>query len=188
MDKMEQICNTALEMFIADGYSQTPLSRIATAVGLTKAGLYHYFKSKEELLFLLHERQIKKQFLPILEEAEKIRDPEQRIAFFINNYTKHSMAEDASVKILVHEVGNLKPHHKDIIRSVWKRTLDFLRNAIRELEESGRIRKINRTFAAFAALGMCSWTFYWFDYDRKESADELADTYVEIFLKGLMQT
>ena len=185
MDKLDQICSTALEMFIADGYSQTPLSRIASAVGLTKAGLYHYFKSKEELLFLLHERNLSNHFIPILEEAEKIHDPELRIDFFIKTYTKRAMAENASARVLIHEVGNLMPHHRDMIRSVWKRALDLLRNAIVELEKSGRTKPFNKTFAAFAALGMCSWTFYWFDYGRKGSAEELADTYAEIFLKGL---
>ncbi len=185
MDKLDQICNAAMDMFIAEGYPQTPLSRIASAVGLTKAGLYHYFKSKEELLFLLHDRHLKRKFIPILEEAEKIVEPRERIAFFIRSYTKYSMAEDASARVLVHEVGNLLPPHRRIITGVWKRTLDFLRNAISEMQRQGVGKEVNTTFAAFAALGMCSWTFYWFDYDRKESADELADTYAEIFLDGL---
>ena len=64
MDKLEQICKTALEMFVVDGYNKTPLSKIASAVGLTKAGLYHYFKSKEELLFLIHEQDLKNTFIP----------------------------------------------------------------------------------------------------------------------------
>jgi hypothetical protein len=55
------------------------------------------------------------------------------------------------------------------------------------MEKAGRSKKINTTFAAFAALGMCTWTFYWFDYDRKESADELADTYTGIFMNGVMK-
>ncbi len=185
MDKLQQICNTALEMFIADGYSQTPLSRIASAVGLTKAGLYHYFKSKEELLFLIHDRHLKTNFIPILEQAEKIVDPRERITFFIRSYTKHSMAEDQSPRVLIHEVGNLLPQHRRIITDVWKRTLDLLKTAIIEMKQSQNIKEINETFAAFAALGMCSWTFYWFDYSRKDSAGDLADTYVEIFMKGL---
>lgn len=185
MDKLQQICDKALEMFIAHGYAQTPLSRIASAVGLTKAGLYHYFKSKEELLFLIHDRHLKANFIPILEQAEEIADPQERITFFIRTYTKHSMTEDPSPRVLIHEVGNLLPQHRRVITDVWKRTLDLLRNAISELEQTGGISEVNKSFAAFAALGMCSWTFYWFDYDRKDSADELAETYVDIFLKGL---
>lgn len=186
MDKLEEICDTALEMFLANGYGQSPLSRIASAVGLTKAGLYHYFKSKEELLFLIHERHLKKHFIPILEKAERIPDPEERISFFMASYTKHALVEDASAKVLIHEASHLLPHHRKKIEDVWRRTLDLIRNAFVEMEKAGKIKPLNKTFAAFAALGMCSWTFYWFDYDRRETADELSRTYVEIFLHGLM--
>lgn len=112
MNKREIICDTALKMFIADGYWQTPMSRIAAAVGITKAGLYHYFKSKEELLFVIHEQDLKKNLIPILEHAEEIADPKERIAWFIKTFTKRAMAADPSMKVLIHEVGNLKPLHQ----------------------------------------------------------------------------
>jgi AcrR family transcriptional regulator len=185
--KLDEICDTALELFTADGYDQTPLSRIAKAIGLTKAGLYHYFSSKEELLFFIHERNIKTFFVPILDEAETIPDPEDRITFFIRNYILKAMTRDPSTKVLVHEIQNLKPEHREKITQTWRRGLDLIRDAISEMEAAGKIKKINKTFASFAAIGMCSWTFYWFDYNRKESAEELADTYVKTFLKGILK-
>ena len=65
--------------------------------------------------------------------------------------------------------------------------MDLIRNTLALMEVQGKIEKINKNFAAFALLGMCSWTFYWFDYERQESAEELADTYVRIFLKGVLK-
>lgn len=62
---------------------------------------------------------------------------------------------------------------------------DLFKNAISEMQALGKAKKMNRSFAAFAAIGMCSWTFYWFDSSRKETAEELAETFVEIFLKGI---
>lgn len=121
----------------------------------------------------------------MLDAAERIPDPEERIAFFINSYTKKLMAADAATRVLVHENRRLKPAHQEKIKSVWRRVLNLIRDAFSEMEAMGKIRRTNKTFAAFAALGMCSWTFYWFDYDRKQSAQELADTYVQILLKGL---
>jgi AcrR family transcriptional regulator len=184
-NKMEEIYDTALKLFVADGYDQTPLSRIAKALGVSKAGLYHYFSSKEDLLFFIHDWHLKNNLIPMLDAAERIPDPEERIAFFINSYTKKLMAADAATRVLVHENRRLKPAHQEKIKSVWRRVLNLIRDAFSEMEAMGKIRRTNKTFAAFAALGMCSWTFYWFDYDRKQSAQELADTYVQILLKGL---
>lgn len=185
MDRREEIYEKALELFIEKGYEKTPLSQIAKALNLTKAGLYHYFNSKEELFFKINSYSVSKDFLPILDEAEGIHDPEERIRYFIRNYTVRVAAKNPSMKIAIQDVNSLNPDSQKEVLKVWRRAFDLVRNALSELEESGRIRKMNKTFATFAALGMTSWTFYWFDYDRKDSAGELADTYLNIFLDGI---
>jgi AcrR family transcriptional regulator len=186
MDKREQIYEKALELFIANGYDQTPLSQIAHELNLTKAGLYHYFQSKEELLFFLHQHNMEINFIPVLDAAEKIADPEKRIAYFLKHYTESSLTKSAAAKVLIHEINRLQPEHQQIIKKTWRRAFNILRNAISELESAGKIKGINKTFATFAAIGMCSWTFYWFDYNRGETGGELSDTYTKIFLNGLL--
>ena len=186
VDKKEQIYEKALEMFIAKGYDQTPLSQIARELNLTKAGLYHYFQSKEELLFFLHQHNMEKDFIPVLEAAEKITDPEKRIIYFLKNYTVRAITKNAAAKVLIHEIKRLKPEHQRIIKKTWRRAFNLIHDAISELESAGKIVGINKTFATFAAIGMCSWTFYWFDYNRGETGGELSDTYTKIFLNGLL--
>lgn len=187
-DRLEKIYEKALELFVANGYDQTALSRIAKALGLTKAGLYHYFSSKEDLLFFVHERHMKRVFIPILEAAEKISDPEERIVYFIKNYTLKAMTQDATARVLIHETHNLKTENRKRITDVWRKGLDLIRESLSEMEAQGKVENINKTFAAFALIGMCSWTFYWFDYERQEFGEELADTYARVFLKGILKT
>ena len=88
MNRREEIYRKALGLFTERGYDATSVSQLADELGLSKGGLYHYFKSKEQLLFLIHEDYLKRHVIPILERAESIADPEQRITFFIENYTK----------------------------------------------------------------------------------------------------
>ncbi len=187
MDRREEIYEKALELFVAEGYDQTPLSRIAKVLGITKAGVYHYFSSKEELLFFIHERNLKRDLLPIMESAEKITDPEKRISYLIRKYTEASMTRDASERLLIHEVGKLTPEHRKTINESWRRFFDLIRNTISELEAVGKGKNINKTFAAFALIGMCRWTFNWFDPKRRESAEEVCDTYERIFFKGILR-
>ena len=186
MNRREEIYERSLELFISRGYDNTPISLIARELGLTKAGLYHYIQNKQELLFFIHDYHLKKHYIPIIESAEQISDPQERLAFFLKKYTK-LLTNDASGRVLVHEVRRLKPEHYDIVTEVWKRMFNLVRGAIAELEINGRCKKINKTFSTFAAVGMCSWTFYWYDYSRKESAEELSDSYVDIFFKGILK-
>ncbi len=184
MTRREEIYEKALSLFIEAGYDDTPMSRIARELNLTKAGLYHYFGSKQELLFLIHDHFLKRDFIPIIEAAEEIADPQEQITHFLKNYAK-LIAKDAAGRILIHEVKRLKPEHRRRITKVWKRAFNLIRDAIKEMERSGSAKKLNATYSAFAAIGMCSWILYWFDYSRSESAEELAESLVEIFFKGL---
>jgi AcrR family transcriptional regulator len=186
LDRREEIYEKAMELFIAEGYDQTPLSRIAKALGIAKAGLYHYFNTKEDLLFFIHERNLNRDLIPLIESADKIKDPQKRISYLIREYTKASMRRDASQRVLVHEVDKLKPEHRKKINETWRRFFDLFRNSISELETLGRCKKVNKTFAAFALIGMCRWTFNWFDNARDGSADELLDTYEDIFFRGIL--
>jgi TetR/AcrR family transcriptional regulator, cholesterol catabolism regulator len=187
MDKRQEIYEKALDLFISHGYDQTPLSLIAKSLKITKAGLYHYFSSKEELLFFIHEQNMKKDLIPIIEAAEKIADPKERISFIIKKYTESSMARDPSQKMLIHELGNLTPEHRAIIQDSWRRFFNIIRNTISELQNSGKSKKINETFATFALIGMCRWTFNWYDPTRNDSSQELVDTYNEIFFRGILK-
>ena len=95
------------------------------------------------------------------------------------------MSKDATSRIAVHEARRLKPHHFKKAQKVWRMTYDLIKDAISEMQAKGKAKEINSAFAAFAAIGMCSWTFYWFDYSKKESGEELSKTFVEIFLRGI---
>ena len=186
-ERLEEIYVKALEMFVEKGYEQTALSHIAKALGLTKAGLYHYFSSKEELLFFVHERHMNRVFIPILEAARAVSDPEERIVLFIKRYTLEAMTRDPSTRILVHGIHHLNGENRKKIENVWRQGFDLVRESLTQLETRGEVENINKTFATFALLGMCSWTFYWFDYQQQASSEELADTYARVFLKGILK-
>lgn len=187
MDRRSEIYERAMELFVERGYDNTPMSLVSKSLGLSKAGIYHYFESKEHLLFRIHEYFMHKNLIPILEEAEKISNPIQRITYFIKQNTK-GLASDASGRLLIREASRLSPENYRTIEQIWRRVLDLLRKSIEELNSQGKAKKINPTFAAFAALGMMGWVVYWFDHSRNGSSDEVAESFVEIFFKGMLAT
>jgi AcrR family transcriptional regulator len=184
MDRREEIYQTALDLFTERGYDNTPLSLIAKTLGLSKGGLFHYFESKEHLLYLLHEYALTNDMIPINNGTESIEDPEDRLRYFLQRYTQ-LLARKPYARVLIHEVGRLAPDHFKAITGVWRRTFDIVRNGLREMEASGKAKPLDMTFAAFALIGMCSWIFYWFDYSQTESTAKLSETFTEIFFRGI---
>jgi AcrR family transcriptional regulator len=55
-DTRQRILDVALDLFIAQGFDGTSLREIAEKLGVTKAALYYYFESKDDILMALHMR------------------------------------------------------------------------------------------------------------------------------------
>lgn len=187
MSKKVEICEKAMNLFCERGYDNTPMSHIAKAIGASKAILYHYFSNKEELLFSIIDYQMEKHLIPILDQASEIEDPEQRLRHFMREYTR-LLANDSRSRIVLHEAHRLNPDHIEIIKARHLRLYQLIHGAITEMESQGRIKAPQKAFSTFAVIGMCSWTFYWFDYQRKETADQLADTFNDLFFNGLLNS
>jgi AcrR family transcriptional regulator len=184
--RAEEIYRVAVALFLERGYDNTPLSLIARELGLTKAGLYHHFESKEHLLFLAHRDSIEKNLVPIIERAEQEPDPEVRLDRYLREFAK-LMGSDPAIRLLIDEAKRLSPGNFEVIQAVWRRGYGVMRRSIDELQAARRCDPgLNPAFAAFAAIGMCTWTLYWFDPDRDEKRDELGETFARVFLHGLL--
>jgi AcrR family transcriptional regulator len=52
----ERLMRVSVELFAEHGYAQTSVQQIVDAAGVTKGALYHYFSSKDDLLFDIYDR------------------------------------------------------------------------------------------------------------------------------------
>lgn len=187
MPRKEEICEKAMELFYERGYDNTPMSQIAKALDASKAILYHYFPNKEELLFAIIERRMEQFLMPILDAAARIPEPDRRLCFFLQRYTK-LLAGDRHARVVLHEAHRLNPEHSNRIRNHHEKVYRIIYDAIAEMEDQGMITAPEKAFCTFAAIGMCTWTFYWFDRQRQETSDQLAQTFTDIFFNGIRNT
>jgi AcrR family transcriptional regulator len=78
-----RVLDHALDLFATHGVSGTSLQMIADAVGITKAAVYHQFRTKEQIVIAVTERELGR-LLPALEEAEAHGDgPRARDALLV---------------------------------------------------------------------------------------------------------
>ena len=184
--RVEEVVEVALKLFLERGYDNTPMSLLAKRLGLTKAGIYHHFASKEDLLFLVHQTAMERGLKPVFEAAAQEVDPERRLRTFLYEHAR-MLALDPTAMLLIREARRLSPKHLQDIKRTWRRGFDVVRDAITELQRQGRCRAdVEATFAAFAGIGMASWIAYWFDPARPQSAEAVAKTMTDIFIGGLL--
>ena len=185
IDRKSEIYEKALDLFVKNGYDATPLSMVSEILGMSKGNLFHYFSSKENLLFQIQLDFLRKRYIPIIEEAARIPDPADRISFFLRQVTLLNTSTKAN-RVLVHEVQRLEKSHQSEVSKIWKRGYELVSNSIKELQQAGRAPKLRVSFLTFMLLSMPFWVVYWFDYSRQANASELADVIVETFKSMLV--
>ena len=185
LDRKCEIYRKALDLFMARGYNGTSMSMIAKALGMSKANLYHYCSSKEDLFYKIHLDHLEKHLIPIIGEAETLTDPRERITFVLKQLTLLNTIDKAS-RVLIPDIINLnRSHHSEII-SIWRKAYNVVCDSIKELQQSGKATKFRESFQTLLGFGMVNWTAYWFDYGRQVNAEELAETVVQTFLNGVL--
>jgi TetR/AcrR family transcriptional regulator, cholesterol catabolism regulator len=186
IDRVDEVVEVALRLFLERGYDNTPMSLLAKKLGLTKAGIYHHFASKEDLLFVVHKTAMERGLKPVFAAAARESDPERRLRVFLHEHAR-MLALDPAAMLLIREARRLSPKHLQEIKKTWRRGFDIVRDAIAELQQQRRCRAdAAPTFAAFAGIGMASWIAYWFDPARPQTAETVAKAMTDIFIAGLL--
>ena len=105
--KLEFILRNAARIFAEKNYHSTTMRDISRATGVSLAGLYHYCKSKEELLFLIQDNCFGRVLERLEERLREVDDPLSKLRIFIDNHLSFFAANMAEMKVLSHEAESL---------------------------------------------------------------------------------
>lgn len=191
-ERTDQIYSVAAQMICERGFDATSMSDIAEAVGITKAGVYHFIPSKKELLFAIMSYGMDTLEAAVINPAREVADAEQRLRFIITTHSMliaRSSTDDghSPVTILVEEELGLSPAHRRKLRQRKRMYVDLIRSALEQLQADGKLKDIDVTAAAFSLLGMIMWLARWFRPDGKLSREQVAEEICKIALGGLLK-
>jgi AcrR family transcriptional regulator len=184
--RLSEILSHATEVFCDKGYEGASMRDLSRATGMSLAGLYHYFGSKERLLYLIQENTFTTIVGELKGRLEGIDDPEQRIRIFIQNHLEYFMANQSGLKVLSHEDEALKNGFGSKIAAIKREYYRICLGLMEELKRDGRLRFNSRT-AVMSLFGTINWIYTWYNPRVDGSAEELAGEMGDIFLKGVGQ-
>src|SRR5436190_1655563 len=162
-----EMCRAAAQIFRTRGFDATSVSDIARALGLTKAGLYHHFESKEALLFEIMTFGLECVRDEVVIPVRAIRDPEERLRQLIVRHARITTRGQGAVAHLGDEIRALPPAARKEIEQKMRLYFDLVRDTLRELRAAGRLRNVDVTVATFSLLGMILWLPRWFRQDGR---------------------
>lgn len=187
-ERYRAILETAARLICERGYEGTSMQDIATACHLTKAGLYHHVQNKEQLLFAIMNYGMDVFEERVLSKVQPIEDPLERLRTCMRlNIELVTRGWSKEVTIILHEHATLTGEARSFIDARKKRYVQFLEAGFREAVESGRIRPVDPTVAAFAFLGQVLWIYKWFKPDGRLTEEQVAEGMVDLLFTGLQR-
>jgi AcrR family transcriptional regulator len=182
----DEILSAAAVIIGAKGYEATSMQDIASAVNLQKASLYHHFSSKQEILLALLDHAL---YL-LTDRLEDVRaatlSPEEKLRHAMVAYLEIITAQQNLAAVLLLEYRSLDAEQRrqhilrrDHFEHLW-------RDLIREGKRAGVFQCEDPSLAGRAILGVLNWTVTWYRPDGPSSAEEIADQFTSLFLKGLL--
>jgi AcrR family transcriptional regulator len=180
------ILETAAKLICLKGYAGTGIQEIAEACDLTKAGLYHYIQSKENLLLEIMSYGMDLFEEQVLDKVLDIPDPLVRLKeCMARNITLVTRGWSKEITIILHEHATLHGPAAKQINARKKRYVRFLESSFREASEKGLIRDVNPKIAAFSFLGTVLWIYKWFQPDGELTDEQVSEGMIDLFFKGL---
>src|ERR1700730_12878126 len=158
--RLSEILIHATNVFCEKGYEGASMRDLSRASGMSLAGLYYYFESKERLLFLIQKHTFTTIVQRLKARLEGVSDPEQRIRIFILNHLEYFLANQASMKVLSHEADALKNGFASDVASVKR---EYYRICVGLLDElkSDRGLQFSTRIAVLSLFGMMNWIYTW---------------------------
>jgi AcrR family transcriptional regulator len=186
-ERLAEIYRTSAQIILRKGYDATSVNDIANALGMTKAGLYHYINGKKELLFDIMNFGLSELDEEVATPAEAIADPAARLRFIVNAHARLVTRGQGAITILVDETAALTPPQQRKITQRKRAYFDFLRGTLDELKAAGQLQDVNTTAATFSLLGMINWLSRWFQQGGALDEEQAADQLVRIAFHGLLR-
>ncbi len=186
-ERLAEIYRAAAQIILRKGYDATSVNDIANALGMTKAGLYHYINGKKELLFDIMNFGLGELDEEVATPAEAISDPSARLRFIVASHARLVTRGQGAITILVDEITALTPPQQRKITQRKRAYFDFLRGTLDELKASGQLQDVDTTAATFSLLGMINWLSRWFRQGGALTEEQAADQLVRIAFHGLLR-
>jgi len=180
-----EIQNAAAALFAQRGVDRVSMDDIANEVGLAKPSLYHYFPSKEIILFAIQSTVMK----PLLEQIEARAasgdSTEEKLLGIFRDAFDSMDLHPGHVRVFFENIRLLDDEHRASIRADQRRYEALVIEIIQQGIDQGVLRQTDTHTAAFAFLGMINWAYHWYRKDGPLSHQELAEQFFEIYLGGV---
>ena len=185
-DRREEILEVATRLFSANGYAGTTLDDIAAAIGFTKPAIYYWFRSKDAILYEIHDRIVSASLQRVAEIRKAGGAPQDQLRAVLESHVATLLANREANEVLHREQHELSPARR---RSIRTREAAY-ETELREIHErgvaDGSFRPVDSRIAVGAVLGAVNWMYRWYRPRGEMSIAEVTAAVTGLLERGVL--
>jgi AcrR family transcriptional regulator len=183
--RLAEILTHATEVFCQKGYEGASMRDLSRESGMSLAGLYYYFESKERLLYLIQKHTFTTIVQRLKARLEGVTDAEERIRVFVLNHLEYFLANQAAMKVLSHEAEALKNGFASEVAAIKR---EYYRICVGLLDDlkADRSLQFSTRIAVLSLFGMMNWIYTWHNPRVDADAASIAREMGDVFLRGVL--
>jgi AcrR family transcriptional regulator len=185
-DRLNHILEAATGVIARDGYEKASMRAIAGAAGVSLAGLYHYFDSKERMLFLIEFRSFSALANNLREKLHGVDDPVDQLRVMVRAHVTYFASNMAALKVCSHELDSLTGPAYEETRRIRREYYEMTRTIVAGIVGSGEAQELDARVATMSLFGTLNWLYRWYDPKKDRSPSGLANQISSQFLQGVL--
>jgi AcrR family transcriptional regulator len=182
--KSRAIMDCAASLFAKEGYPSAKMQDIAQACGATKSMLYHYYPTKEDLLFAMLKEHLERVIQGLDEATTNAGTPRDKLMALVQAYTQKSAQSRRRHVTAMNDVKYL-PKAKQAPLIVLQRNITQGVSQLMRQLNPGLPEDLYMPYTMML-VGMLNWTDYWYRPGGTMKPQELCERMVRLFLKGFL--
>lgn len=182
--RLRAALDAAEAVFARSGYGGASMRDVASAAGMSIAGLYYYLPSKQRALELVCERAFGALLASLDDAVAAATSPDAKLRAFVRGHLRFVIEHPEAFRVLLYGMDALEGHARNAIlerrRRYFGRAADLV-IAVAQAQPSA----VSTRVATAALFGMMNWTPMWHHPDGDADVAAVADQMYELFLRGI---
>ncbi|SEQ59147.1 TetR/AcrR family transcriptional regulator [Thalassovita taeanensis] len=182
----EGILKSAAKLFAEKGYATTTIVDLATACETSRGALYHYYSSKEDILFSIIQEHVATMYETLNRAADQAAEPEERLRAVVRAMVALNADGKYEQIVLLNEINQLDPEQQTSLRALQREIVIKVQDLIADVSHADQISRDKMKVLTMMFLGMINYTYVWYDPQGAVTPDEYAEMSVDVYLGGLL--
>ena len=185
LETKRSILKRASRVFANVGYLASTVDDLTEATGLSRGALYHYFPSKEALLFEIVHDALTGFLDTMIAAMRSAQDPvEQFRKVTAAIVDRNARARDEHA-IVLNDINRFSEPNREKLKAIEREIVHRIGDLVMQLDTKGRVNASNKSVFAMMYLGVINYTVAWYRPEGEVKPDQYAELVGTLFLSDL---